>query len=110
MAVKSKDELIKSIKSLLGDTPSDDGIALLEDISDTLDNSSGSSSDEDKKKIEELENKIKEVDESWRKKYVDRFETPVKNEPQDETPSDEETEPEEDNSPKHFEDLFTTVQ
>lgn len=108
MAVKTKDELISSIKSLIGDTPSDEGIALLEDISDTLDNSSGSSSDEDKKKIEELENKVKEIDESWRKKYIDRFETPSKVEPQDDTPSSEDTEPEEDNYPTHFDELFTT--
>ena len=53
MAVKSKDELLSSLKTIVGDTPSDEALTLLEDMSDTLDNSTGSSSDEDKKKIEE---------------------------------------------------------
>lgn len=106
MSVKSKDELLQSVKGLLGDTPSDEGIALLEDISDTLDNSTGGSSDEDKKKIEELEKKVKEVDEGWRKKYTDRFMKPSDDNPDE--PEDDEPEDEEDNSPKTFDELFSS--
>ena len=106
MSVKSKDELLQSVKGLLGDTPSDEGIALLEDISDTLDNSTGSSSDEDKKKIEELEKKVKEVDDNWRKKYTDRFMKPSDDNP-DELDEDD-SEEQEDNSPKTFDELFSS--
>ena len=109
MSVKTKDELLSSIKTLLGDEPSDEGIALLEDIADTLDNSTGGSSDEDKKKIEELEKQVKETDAMWRKKYSDRFLNPSPEDSTDkETLENEKDEPEEDNSPKKFEDLFGT--
>ena len=107
MSVKSKDEILKSVKGLLGDTPSDEGIALLEDISDTLDNSTGGSSDEDKKTIEELQKKVKEVDDNWRKKYTDRFMKPSDDNPDDE-PSEDDPEDEEDNSPKTFDELFSS--
>lgn len=107
MSVKSKDEILKSVKGLLGDTPSDEGIALLEDISDTLDNSTGGSSDEDKKTIEELQKKVKEVDDNWRKKYTDRFMKPSVDNPDDEQDEDD-SEEQEDNSPKTFDELFSS--
>ena len=108
MAVKSKEELLSTVKTLIDDNPSDDAIALLEDISDTLDNSTGGSSDEDKKKIEELEKQVKEVDETWRKKYTDRFfspSDPKEDDPSEDDPKDGEGEK---HSPKTFEELFTT--
>lgn len=108
MSVKSKDEILQGVKRLLGDTPSDEGITLLEDISDTLDNSTGGSSDEDKKKIEELEKKIKEVDEGWRKKYTDRFMKPSDGSDLDDEPSEDDSEEQEDNSPKTFDELFSS--
>jgi hypothetical protein len=108
MAVKSKEELLSNLKSVIGDTPSDEAIALLEDVSDTLDNSTGSSSDEDKKKIEELEKKVKDTDDMWRKRYTERFFNPSDNPSKDESANDEqEDEQEEDNSPKTFEELFS---
>lgn len=107
MSVKSKDELLQSVKGLLGDTPSDEGIALLEDISDTLDNSTGGSSDEDKKKIEELEKKVKEVDDNWRKKYTDRFMKPSDNNPDGE-PNEDDDDDDDDKSPKTFDELFSS--
>lgn len=108
MAVKSKEELLSTVKTLIGDNPSDDAIALLEDISDTLDNSTGGSSDEDKKKIEELEKQVKEVDETWRKKYTDRFFSP--SDPKEDDPSEDDPKEGEgeNHSPKTFEELFTT--
>ena len=108
MSVKLKDELLQSVKSLLGDTPSDEGIALLEDISDTLDNSTGGSSDEDKKTIEELQKKVKEVDDNWRKKYTERFMKPSNESNLDDEQNEDDTEDEEDNSPKTFDELFSS--
>ncbi len=108
MSVKTKDEILSSIKALLGDEPSDEGIALLEDISDTLDKSTDGSADENKKKIEELEKQVKDVDAMWRKKYSDRFLNPSpEDKTNDEQETEQETEQEEDNSPKKFDDLFS---
>ena len=108
MAVKSKDELLSSLKSIVGDTPSDEALTLLEDISDTLDNSTGGSSDEDKKKIEELEKQVKDTDEMWRKRYADRFLNPSDdNGGSDDDNSDDEQEDNDDESPKTFEELFS---
>lgn len=108
MAVKSKDELLSSLKTIVGDTPSDEALTLLEDMSDTLDNSTGGSSDEDKKKIEELEKQVKETDEMWRKRYADRFLNPSDdngNGSDDDNSDDGQGDDNE--SPKTFEELFS---
>lgn len=108
MSVRTKDELLSSIKAFIGEEPSDEGIALLEDISDTFESSQGGSTEEDKKTIAELEQKVKDTDSMWRKKYADRFMNPVTNEGNnDNTLDGSEDEPEEDNSPKQFNDLFS---
>lgn len=107
MAVKSKEELLSTVKTLIGDNPSDDAIALLEDISDTLDNSTGGSSDEDKKKIEELEKQVKEVDETWRKKYTDRFFSPSDPKDNDDDDTKDNDDDDEKDSPKTFDELFS---
>ena len=110
MSIKSKDELLTNVKSLLGDNLSDEGIALLEDISDTLDSSTGSSSDEDKKTIAELEQKVKDTDSMWRQKYADRFLNPSNSIGNENDVSEGlEDEPENDNSPKQFSDLFSVI-
>ena len=109
MSVKTKDEILSSVKSLLGDTPDDKGIVLLEDISDTFDNSTSGSSDEDKKTIEELKLKLEETDKAWRQKYADRFLNPNTNPPADDSLDDaEDDNKDDDNSPKKFEDLFSS--
>lgn len=106
MAVKSKDELLSSLKTIIGDTPSDEALTLLEDMSDTLDNSTGGSSDEDKKKIEELEKQVKDTDEMWRKRYADRFLNPSDDNGSDDDNSDD-GQDDDNESPKTFEELFS---
>ena len=108
MAVKSKEELLSSLKTVIGDNPSDDAIALLEDITDTLDNSTGGSSDEDKKKIKELEKQVKDIDETWRKKYTDRFFSPsdTKDDDDNDDTKDDDDDDKKD-SPKTFDELFS---
>jgi len=107
---KSKDELIEQIKAVIGDNTSDEALALLEDVSDTMDDSQGGSTKELEDKIAELEKKVEETDASWRKKYADRFSNPSPNPSPSEdggTPQDDEVEEKEE--PKTFEELFTTV-
>lgn len=96
MAVKTKDELLESIKSLLADDASDESIALLEDISDSFDEQKTKTESEDWKK------KYEENDREWRKKYRDRFFSTGS----EDVPQPKELQPEPDNSPKKFEDLF----
>ena len=64
MAVKSKDELLASLKSKFGDDTSDETITLLEDISDTLDTTADGV---------EWQKKYEENDKMWREKYTSRF-------------------------------------
>lgn len=62
--VKTKDELMASIKSKFGDDTSDETIALLEDISDTLDTTKDGS---------DWKKKFEDNDKMWREKYTSRF-------------------------------------
>lgn len=91
MAVKSKEELLASINELSAENLEDKVLALLEDVSDTLDS------------LSEVETKLKELDESWKKRYRERF---LKGEPPD-TDSDDKTK----DAPKvkDFKDLFVEV-
>lgn len=94
MAVISKEELIKSITARLGETPDDEGITFLENVSDTI-------SDYENKikgfgdwntERENLKKQIKDIDANWRKKYTERFtkgyesddKPPTDNDPNDE--------------------------
>lgn len=71
MAVKTPEELRSALSGVLGDTPSDAGLTLMEDISDTLANLTGSGSAAD------WEQKYKDNDAAWRKRYVERFNAPA---------------------------------
>lgn len=68
MAVVSKEELVQAIASVLGDTPDDTGLALLENLTDTI-------SDCETKVVDtgDWENKYNELDTTWRKRYAERF-------------------------------------
>lgn len=68
MAVVSKEELIQAIASVLGDTPDDTGLAILENVTDTI-------SEYETKVVDvgDWEKKYKELDSSWRQRYTERF-------------------------------------
>lgn len=67
--VKSKEEIIASLKSIIGDNNSDEAITLLEDVTDTLsvDNSAVTA------ELEDMKQKYTDLDNEWRKRYRDRF-------------------------------------
>ena len=69
MAVRTKEELLASLRASLTDETADDSIALIEDISDTLTDA------ETKAKGDGInwEQKYKDNDASWRKRYTERF-------------------------------------
>lgn len=96
MAVKTREELLASIRARVGEQTDDETIAFLEDVTDTLTDfetrANGGS--------EDWEQRYKDNDAEWRKKYTERF---FSNEPTkltDPKPKDEEK------NPKTFEDLF----
>lgn len=65
MAVRTRDELITAVNAIIGETPDDKGLSLLEDISDTF-----ASYDD----TEDWKTKYEENDAEWRKRYKERFE------------------------------------
>ena len=102
MAIKSKDDILKSITTILGDRTDDDALNLIEDITDTVNDYESKISD-----TTNWKKKYEDNDAEWRKKYKDRFMNgSVDN---DTDPNgvliDDDTEP-----PKalKFEDLFET--
>lgn len=62
MAIVKKEDLMKRVTEILKDNTTDEAISILEDIDDTL-----AASGEDWK------TKYDELDKSWRKKYIERF-------------------------------------
>ena len=90
MAIKTIEELMGAVRARVGEDTSDEAIAFVEDVSDTL--ASLSNAEDWKKKYEEN-------DAEWRKRYQDRFFNPDK---------PNVTEPEPDPEPKKltFDELF----
>lgn len=93
--VKTKEEILNSIKDILKDDTSDSALSLIEDLSDTLDNVQASDETDWKTKYEEN-------DAQWRQRYRDRFFS----KPAQEDDDTDDPEPEETNEPKTFSDLF----
>ena len=92
MAVKTKEEIMSILRDYVGEDTGDNALGLIQDISDTLDNSGA-------ERISQLEQQVKDTDENWRKKYRDTF---FAGKPD---PQEEEEKPK---KPRTFEDLFTT--
>lgn len=67
MAVLTRDEYIRRIQERMSETPTDDEIAFLEDMTDTYDSLTPTGESVD------WEAKYNELDATWRKRYTDRF-------------------------------------
>ena len=100
MAIRTREEILESIRNIIGDRTDDNTLQVLEDVTDTFadfENKTANQTD--------WEAKYKENDEGWRKKYAERFYTsdpsvhPQNNEPVIDEPDDKLT---------RFEELFTT--
>jgi hypothetical protein len=100
MAVKTKDEILQSVKSIIGESTDDNAIELLEDITDTI-------NDYDEKTKEDWKTKYEELDESWKKKYKERFfndDTEIEKEKEKE--KEKEIEEKKDETEITFNDIF----
>ena len=100
--VRSKDEILASIKSRLGEDTSDEAIALVEDINDSFEDLTTRVNE-----AGDWKQKYEENDAEWRKKYTERFYEPSGSDPVDDVLR--EMDKEEPDKPKvlTFEDLFT---
>ena len=68
MAVKTKEEILNSIKAKIGESTEDADLALLEDLSDTLDDLNTRVT-----QAGDWKTKYEENDKAWKQKYRDRF-------------------------------------
>ena len=95
MAVRTREELLESIRARVGEQTDDETIAFLEDVTDTLTDFETRANGDG----ENWEQRYKDNDAEWRKKYTERF---FSSEPT--APPETKEQPE--TSPKTFEDLF----
>lgn len=86
MSILKRDDLLNSIRARIGDDTSDEALKLIEDVEDTLGDLETKAYSESK-----WEQKYKENDDAWRKKYRDRFFN--KSDEQETDLDDEEPEP-----------------
>lgn len=100
MAVRTREEILKSFEVRLGEKPDDESISFLEDVTDTLDDfekrAKGDGTD--------WKSKYEENDANWRKKYTERFFS-VEPEPEPKP----EPKPKPDDTPRTFSDLFKEI-
>ena len=97
MAVKTREEILESLRGRFGEEPTDEDIAMLEDITDTFKDFEEKTSD-----ATNWKNKYEENDKAWKKKYSDRFFS------NDDDKNDlDEPEERDDKQMKTFDDLFT---
>lgn len=97
MAIKTKEEILSTLRERIGEETDDDSLSFLEDISDTFDDL------ETKAKGDGVnwKEKYEENDKNWRNKYKERFfEKPANDTPPEDEPEGDVEEP------KTFEDLF----
>jgi hypothetical protein len=77
MAVRTRDELLGSMRSVMGESLGDEALALIEDVTDTLTDYDSRIGEDWKKQYEEnnaaWEKKYNDNDTAWRQKYRDRF-------------------------------------
>ena len=101
--IKTKDEILASIKSRIGDDTSDEAIALVEDINDSFDDLSTRVAEAGDWKA-----KYEQNDADWRKKYTERFFEPSGDDPMDKVLNDLKNEEPEAPKVLSYDDLFKT--
>lgn len=107
MAVRTRDEILASIRGYIGETPDDRGIAFIEDFTDTMNDyeSRISGGDDWKRKYEEN-------DREWRQKYTDRFfsQDILESDLPPMSPGLIDDEKDEEKEPETYDDLFMEVE
>lgn len=73
MAVLTLEELTQLISDKFGETPDDDAISIIENVTDTFNDLSGKVNTEWLNEKAKLEQAVIDKDNEWRKKYTERF-------------------------------------
>lgn len=81
--IKTKDEIMEEIRAYIGERSDDQTIALVENISDTIDDYAAHG---------DYDEKLMAVESEWRRKYIDRFMNGGENKSDVESTEDEEKE------------------
>lgn len=79
MSIKTSEEILASLKEILKDDTSDTALAILEDVSDTMNDLSEKSKGDGVN----WKQKYEDNDKEWREKYRDRFFNHSSDEPED---------------------------
>lgn len=69
MAVRTREEILNSIRTHIGDDASDEALALVEDLTDTIIDYENKANNNG----QNWQQRYEENDAAWRKKYRDRF-------------------------------------
>lgn len=101
--VRTKDEILASIRTRIGDDTSDEAIALVEDINDSFDDLSTRLNEAGDWKA-----KYEENDKEWREKYTERFFTPSDEDPMDKIGRELEKDQPDETKRMSYDDLFVT--
>lgn len=96
--IKTKEDLLAEIKAYIGERTDDETVSLVENVTDTL---------SDMEKNGNAEARVKEVEDMWRAKYMERFFDGDKEEKITEVKEDEETEEKARSEEIKIEDLYT---
>lgn len=109
MAVITKEEMMEQVKAVVGDNTDDATLKFLEDLTDTITDLETKAQGDG----EDWKSKYEQNDKEWRERYQQTFFSGTKATPSGEPENDltkpeGEPEGEQDNSPKTFEELFTT--
>lgn len=96
MPVRTREEILEVIRTRVGEQTDDETITFLEDVTDTLTDLERRANGDG----ENWEQRYKDNDAEWRKKYKERFFSGEPDESEDQKQEDEVV------KPKTFEDLF----
>ena len=96
--VKTKEEILVELKAYIGERTDDETVSLVENVTDTL---------SDMEKNGNAEARVKEVEDMWRTKYMERFFDGDKEEKITEVKEDVETEEKDRSEEIKIEDLYT---
>ena len=97
MAIRTREELLNAVRARIGDDTSDEAIAFVEDIQDTINNYENNANNDGT----DWKKKYEDNDKEWRQKYRDRFFSGE--------PSDPDPEPEDEPKRLTYEQLFKEV-
>ena len=102
--ILKKDEFMEKLKFLTEGKTDDETLKIIEDFNDTI-NAVNTDGEEVEALREEYEQKLVDLDTSWREKYKDAFFNGAEEKEEEKDPE----EPEEKDEPETYEDLFEEV-